>query len=99
MVADGALLRGFFSFDNCSAVAALPAVLADTHPNFALFDVGGELAIAFFVMLFNFCNLSEKVGELFKAFFLRLFCEALLRVRLRLLREDWRECRRCRQEP
>ena len=53
MRADGADLGGLLADDDRTAVAALPLVLADADPDFALLNVLQKLTIALFMVLFN----------------------------------------------
>ena len=80
MSADRADLRGLLALDDRAAIAALPAVWPDANPDFASFDVLGELAVALFVVLLDLRDLGEEEGETVKTLGLRLLGEALVHV-------------------
>ena len=55
MIADRANRRGLLTLDNRTAIAALPLVLANLHPDLTLLDVDRKLAIT----LLNVTLLSQ----------------------------------------
>ena len=67
MIAHGALLGRFRALDDGSAVAALPLVLADAHPDLAGLDILRELAVAFLVMRLDLRDLAELEGDVGEA--------------------------------
>ena len=69
MVTNGALLGSLGAFVDVAAVGALPEDLAVLFKYTAVFHVGLQSQIAFFVFLFDLANHFEQNGDLFKAFF------------------------------
>ena len=80
MIAHGALLGRFRALDDGSAVAALPLVLADAHPDLAGLDILRELAVAFLVMCLDLRDLAELEGDVGEALGLGLVSHALVHV-------------------
>ena len=67
VVADRTLLRSGFALDDRAAVAALPFVLADAHPDLAGLDVLRKFQITLFVFSFDFSDLAEFISDVGKA--------------------------------
>lgn len=67
MEADRADGRGLFADVDVTAIAALPAVFADTFPDLAAFEVGEKFQVAFLVVLFDFGDTLELAGNSLKA--------------------------------
>ncbi|MPM52139.1 hypothetical protein SDC9_98895 [bioreactor metagenome] len=78
MLADRTDMRRFRSHVDMAAVAAFPAIFADLHPDFTLFDIFRQFAVAFFVTLFDFGHAFELGGEFDEAFLTRDLGEVLI---------------------
>ena len=69
MSADGANFGSLLANDKVAAVAALPDHFFVAGENEAAFNVGEELAIAFFMLLLDLGNAFHQIGDIIKAFF------------------------------
>ena len=72
MLADRADLRCLFADVDVTAVAALPALLADLDENFTLLDIFKQLEIALFMTLFNRGDAFEGAGDRVESLFRRV---------------------------
>ena len=76
MGADGAELGGLLSHHDMAAIAALPDHIAIAGEDQAFFAIGQQLAIAFFMFLFNLGHAGKEERNMIKALFLGFLGEA-----------------------
>ena len=80
VVTDGALFRGGGADDYVAAVAALPDCVAVFAEDLLVLDVGQQLAVALFVVLFYGAYHFEFIGNFVEALLARLLCHARVHV-------------------
>ena len=73
MLAGRAHFRSFFADVDVAAVQADPFLRGDPGENLTFPDVFDELAVAFFMMLFDCSDTLEFTGNVIVAFFVCLF--------------------------
>ena len=80
MFADRTDFRSSFADVNVSAVAAFLAVFTNANPDFRLFNIGSQFVVAFFMVLFDFCDLCKLTSEVIKPFSSSFFCETFVHI-------------------